>query len=152
MPVFENSLELPCSAESLFDFFLQPANLLKISPPDLNVTLLEAPERLALGSRITIVGRRWGLSQKMTTEVVAFELARVLTDEQRDGPFRRFRHERSFSPSAAGVMLTERIEFEPPGGLMGLMLTASKVKQSLEEVGAFRFQALTDLFVPRAGD
>ena len=148
MPVLESSLDLACSPDALFEFFLLPANLLKVSPPDLHVKLVEAPNRLELGSRVTIVGRRWGIAQRMTTEVITLDLARTLTDEQRDGPFRAFRHARTFSPRGTGVTLMERIEFEAPGGLVGLMITAARIQESLMELGAYRFQALQSIFDP----
>jgi ligand-binding SRPBCC domain-containing protein len=142
VPVFESSVELPCSAEVLFDFLVKPENLIKVSPPDLQVRLIEAPARIELGSRITVVGRRWGISQKMTTEVIRFDVGRVLADEQREGPFRAFRHTRVIHQTGSLVRLTETIEFEPPGGIIGMMMSASRIKEGLAEVSEYRGQAM----------
>jgi ligand-binding SRPBCC domain-containing protein len=146
VPAFENSIELPCSPAHLFDFLTQPKNLLVVSPPELGIQLVEFPERLLLGSRVTIVGRRWGVSQRMITEVIALDPEQKLTDEQREGPFRNFRHIRSLAEFSGGVRLTERIEFDPPGGLIGMMMTAARIQQGLAELGEFRFGVLRKLF------
>jgi ligand-binding SRPBCC domain-containing protein len=146
VPAFEDSIELPCSSTVLFDFLTQPKNLLVVSPPDLGIRLLEAPERLELGSRVTVVGRRWGVPQRITTEVIALEHERELTEEQREGPFRSFRHARILEQQGHAVRLTERIDFEPPGGLVGMLMTATRIQQGLVELGAYRFRALRNVF------
>lgn len=146
MPAFESNVELRCSPESLFDFLVQPENLIKVSPPELQVRLVEAPVRIELGSRITIVGKRWGVSQRMTTEVIGFDLGRLLTDEQREGPFRSFRHSRIIESAGAGVRLIEKIDFEPPGGLVGMLMTPSRIREGLAEVSEYRIRAMRKIF------
>ena len=108
--------------------------------------MVEAPAILELGSRITVLGRRWGISQRMTTEVVAFEPGRLLTDEQRAGPFRSFRHTRIVDSFGESVRLTEKIEFEPPGGLAGLLMSASRIREGLAELSGYRNRAMADIF------
>lgn len=146
MPAFESKVELPCSPELLFDFLAQPENLIKVSPPELQVRLVEAPVRIELGSRITVVGKRWGISQRMTTEVIGYDVGHLLTDEQREGPFRAFRHTRIIEPTGDLVRLIERIEFEPPGGLVGMLMTASRIREGLAEVSQYRIQAMRKIF------
>jgi ligand-binding SRPBCC domain-containing protein len=144
--VFESSVELPCTPAALFEFFTQPENLIKVSPPELQVQLVESPARLELGSLVTILGRRWGISQRMTTEVVGFDPCRLLADEQRAGPFRSFRHTRLIDSAGLQARLTEKIEFEPPGGIVGLFMTASRIRDSLAEVSEFRNRAMREIF------
>lgn len=146
MPEFESSVDLPCTAAQLFDFLIRPANLPKVSPKELQIQLIEAPAVIELGSRITVVGRRWGIAQQMTTEVVAFETEHLLTDEQRTGPFRSFRHTRIIDPLGESVRLMERIEFEPPGGLVGLFLSASRIREGLAELAGYRNRVMSDIF------
>jgi ligand-binding SRPBCC domain-containing protein len=117
-----------------------------VSPPELQVRLVEAPARIELGSRITVVGKRWGISQRMTTEVTGFDLGRLLADEQREGPFRAFRHTRIIEPAGGLVRLIETIEFEPPGGLVGMLMSASRIREGLAEVSLYRIQAMRKIF------
>ena len=72
MPIFEHSMHFPHSIEVMFDFFCRPATLVTISPPELHMQLVDGPERIALGSRITLKGRRWGLRQTIVSEISLF--------------------------------------------------------------------------------
>jgi hypothetical protein len=65
-------------------------------------------------------------------EVTALQPGRLLTEEQRDGPFRRLVHERHFAElEGEGVEVFDRVEYEPPGGLLGLTLTPRRVERDL---------------------
>src|SRR5690242_11929136 len=124
MPVFEATQTFSRPVAELFDFFCQPANLTRVSPPELHLSLVEAPERLALGSRITVKGRRWGIPHKITSKVIEFEPNVRFVDEQVEGPFRKFIHTHIFEALPdGGTRTTDRIEYEKPGGALGLIVT-----------------------------
>ena len=86
----------------LFEFLIQPANVLKVTPPELNGRLLEGPPRVALGDRLRIETRYMGIRQSLTLRVVALEVDALLADEQIEGPFRSYRHERRFAATDRG--------------------------------------------------
>ncbi len=130
MPSFTSTIELALPIERLFALFLDPAASLALMPAELNLRLIEGPKLLTLGSRLIVQGRRWGLSQRMVTEVTKLEMNIVLVEEQREGPFRRFVHERRFTAIDPGkTQLTDQIDFDPPGGLLGLTLTAARIEK-----------------------
>jgi ligand-binding SRPBCC domain-containing protein len=139
MPRFETSQDFAAAVERVFDVFSRPANLLRVMPPDLHLRVLEAPERLELGSRVTVQGRRWGLGQRVTSEVTAFEAGVGFVQEQVSGPFRRWVHAHRFEALPdGGTRVSEAIDFEPPGGVLGLQLTAAVVERELLRVFAHR--------------
>jgi ligand-binding SRPBCC domain-containing protein len=146
MPIFESSVLLPRPVAEVFDFFCCPANLVVVSPPELHLRLVDGPERLELGSRITVQGRRWGLSQRVVSEVTVFEPGVRVVDEQREGPFGRFIHEHRFEPEGTGTRVTDCIDFEPPSGLLGRLLTARTIERDLQKVFAYRQKKLAELF------
>jgi ligand-binding SRPBCC domain-containing protein len=145
MPHFESVTRLLRPVAEVFEFFCRPANLLKVTPADLGLRLLEGPERLRLGSRLTLEGRRWGIPQRILTEVTTFEPDVLIVDEQRQGPFRKWVHSHRFEPLGAGTKVTERIEFEPPGGMLGLVVTAGLIERHLRQAFAYRSQKLEEL-------
>jgi ligand-binding SRPBCC domain-containing protein len=145
MPVFEASLNFARTVPEVFEFFRQPAHLVRVSPPELNMRLAEGPERLQLGSRITLLGRRWGVPQRVVSEVTAYELDVYFVDEQREGPFRKWIHTHRFEAIPGGTRVHDRIEFEPPGGLLGMVVTAAAVERDLQWVFAFRSEKLKEL-------
>jgi ligand-binding SRPBCC domain-containing protein len=145
MPQFQSSLTLTRPPSEVFAFFLRPANLLALAPPELHLQLVEGPEFLQPGARLTWKVRRWGISQRIVTEITALEPAKLLIEEQRQGPLRQFTRTLRFEEVSEGTRLTETIDFEPPGGLIGLVVTAGKIQADLEAAAAHRDHKLGEL-------
>ena len=153
MPVFETSLVLPCQTAEVFDLQIQPAWVIQAMPPELSLRLIEAPERLSLGARVVVSGRRWGVPHRATTEVTAFEPGRLIVEEQKQGPLRRWQMTQRFEVNASGMLLTSRVEFEPPGGILGLTVTTASLQRELEWVFGYRADRLRDRFdLPEQAD
>ncbi len=142
MPFFESSITLTRELSEVFAWFLQPALLIRTTPPELSLKLEEAPERLFLGAKTIIVGRRWGLSHRSVMEVTALEPEKLLVEEQRQGPFRRWCATQTFEAIEGGTCVTTRIDFEPPGGILGLNVTEAFVRRELERVFSHRAERL----------
>ena len=68
MPVFEVTQRFAVSRESLFAFFLRPANVVALAPVGLNLAIVEAPEVLAAGARWAVRTRRYGLTVRIVSE------------------------------------------------------------------------------------
>lgn len=145
MPRFESVVTLVRKVEEVFDFFRRPANLVRISPPDLHLQILEAPELLDLGSRIVLQARRWGIAQKLASKVTVFELNARFIDELVEGPFRKWVQTHRFETVPDGTRVTYHVDYEPPGGILGLMMKASTIDKDLQAVCAFRAQKLQEL-------
>jgi len=148
VPIFEAAVEFACPPATLFDFLTRPVNLVRISPPELHARLVAAPERISVGSRITIEARKLGMRHRLTTVIVALEPDRLVVDEQVEGPFRKYRHERRLKEIAGGVMLSERIDYEPPGGMIGLLLTRARVEEYIVEMHDYGRRAMQTLLNP----
>jgi ligand-binding SRPBCC domain-containing protein len=145
MPVFETETLLACPPAAVFDFLARPANLVLVSPPELHLKLVDAPERLALGARITVQGSKFGIPQKITNEITAFEEGVSFTDTQVQGPFARFVHTHRVEAVPGGTRMLDRIEYEAPGGLVGLLLTNDGIRKDLEALAAYRTRRFKEL-------
>ena len=88
MPDFESSIILACPACCVFDLLSRPSHWVDVAPPEFNLRLVQGPERLYQGARIVVQGRRWGFSQRIVTEVTAFQPNELIVDEQKEGPFK----------------------------------------------------------------
>lgn len=146
MPLFETQLCLPRPVEEVFAYFCRPAHRVELAPPDLHLTLLDAPEQVTLGSRVRVKISRWGLPQQLTGEVTVFEPGVRFVEEQREGPFRHWVHSHLFEPVAGGVRVADRIDFEPPGGVLGMLMSAGLIERELQEMFAYRRQRLCERF------
>ena len=96
MPHFTDSVDIQADVGTVFAWFRDPANWLRLAPPELHLEIIAAPPLLELGSRLKLKGRRWGMVQRSTIEITGLEPGKVLIEEQRAGPFRRWKHTHRF--------------------------------------------------------
>lgn len=145
MPAVEVIETYGCAPSRLFALLRRPAVLVSLAPPSFGLTLLDGPDEMEADSRYTVQARRWGLSRKIVTRVVECVHASTLIEEQESGPLKAWRLERLFRQTDAGTELTERVTFEPPGGMLGLTLTAARVEADVRSGYAWRRERLVAL-------
>ena len=134
METFEARLTLPCAAEVAFDFLAHPENIKRISPPDMGLFFVEAPERLSLGARMQFKVQAFGVAREATHEITQFDEPGSFTEQQVKGPLGHWVHEHLFESDGEGaVTMIDRIEFKPPGGVVGLLINADRILDNLEE-------------------
>ena len=145
MPESVSSSILDCSAAELRAFLGRTANLPQISNPDLELEILSAPEIVTLGRRIEFRITAFGFKQRATHEYVNVEELQIIED-QVEGPLRVWKHAQQIEIiTASQCRLTDRVEFEPPGGMLGYLLTEAKVLTSIQDGMQIRYDALSDI-------
>lgn len=145
MADFLAQVALRCSAEDLFEFLAHPANLPGIMPTQTPLEVIEAPERLEKGSLLTVDLDGFGLTQRLTYEVTAFDPPRSFSETMIKGPLGAWEHRRTITAGDDMVELIEEITFESPEGLAGLLLTESRIEASLKSSFAHRHRRLREL-------
>ncbi len=145
MPEFHALADFRCEPQVVFDFLIRPANVVQLSPPDFHVRLIEGPTVVRLGSTVTVEARNFGLRQRFSVRIIEWEENHLLTDEQIDGPFRYYRHTRQMERTASGCRLIEVVDFTPPGGMMGMLLTADRLQQYLADLHQHRVSVMRTL-------
>ncbi len=145
MPIHEEQLKIPVSIDKLFDFLLKPSNVVMVSDPATGISLQTAPEEVALGSIITFRIAAFGQIREITHEITVLDHGIQVVEEQREGPMKSWRHEHIYEADGDGTILIERVVFEPPGGLVGLLVTADKVVDQLADGMYYKEQALRKL-------
>src|SRR5262249_39592567 len=66
--------------------------------------------------------KHFGVRQRFTSKITAFDSPRYFQDSMVRGAFKRFVHDHIFEEDRDGTMVTDRVEFEAPGGPIGRML------------------------------
>jgi ligand-binding SRPBCC domain-containing protein len=146
MPRWVFSGVYPQDLACVFGVFSRTANRIRMIPEALHSQLLAEPDRLQKGSRIAIRLRRYGLAQTIELEVTDFNPETSFTEKQIRGPFRSWTHNYRFEPTGEGAtLLTETIDYEPPGGLLGLQVTAATIERDLRELYELREPLLRQL-------
>jgi ligand-binding SRPBCC domain-containing protein len=146
MPCHESVQEFAVPKDRVFVLLRQTAVLVQLAPPEMNLRAESGPVELELGSRLVLRGRRWGVPQRIVSEVTAFKTDALLVLEQRQGPFPRWIHtQRLDTLGEGGTRLSERVDYVPPGGLLGLTVTAAFLERELTSLFAFRREKLVEL-------
>jgi ligand-binding SRPBCC domain-containing protein len=143
MASFVHREEIARAPVELFAWFLRPAQASEILRAS-RLELLEGPEVLVPGALMTWRTRRYGLSQKILQRVEVVEEPTRLVVVQTRGPLKSYRLEQHFQATEAGTLLTEEIDFEPPGGVLGQLLTESAVRAEFAELYRLRGEAFRE--------
>jgi hypothetical protein len=150
MPRFVARADVSAPLTQVFDFFRKPANLLRATPPSLQLQVENAPAELALGTQLTLVSRRWGMRIRSVTEVVAIESNVCFVEEQREGAFRKWVYAHRFEGRPdGGTSIVDEIDYEPPRGMLGLVLTPAVVERELSEYFCYRNEKLAEILAMR---
>ena len=133
MAQFEVEVELACTPTEAFEFLTRPANIRLISPPQIMLVFDTAPERLSLGARMDFRVQAYGVVRSASHEITVWEEQTRFIERQVSGPMGAWEHEHLFKQSPGGVIIVDRIEFTPPGGMLGLLVNERKIRESLED-------------------
>lgn len=145
---FERSQALPVSLDEAWAFFSDPANLAKITPPELNlVPTSSVPSRMHSGMivsyRVKILP---GVFTTWVTEIAHVDAPYFFVDEQRFGPYKFWHHLHRFRKIEAGVMAEDVIHYGLYGGVMAGVMNRVVVARQLDSIFAYRCRVLTALF------
>lgn len=151
MAVFEASVELACSPVEAFEFLAQPENIQLITPSEMMLVFDAAPLRLSLGARMEFRVQAYGVVRSSVHDVTVWEQPRKFIERQIEGPMGAWEHEHHFEETPSGVLVTDRIHFIPPGGMLGLLINERKIREALEEGFGHRHYELEKRFGTPSG-
>lgn len=142
---------LPVTLEEAWDFFSSPKNLEVITPGSVNFKIIsELPEKIYPGLIITYQIKVLPASRfKWITEITEVRHLEFFVDEQRIGPYRRWRHEHYFTKMNDGVLMTDKLYYDIGKSIFGWIAGKLFVHQKVKEIFAFRYNKLEGLFVKK---
>ncbi|WP_417379742.1 SRPBCC family protein [Gimesia sp.] len=147
MASFEASVQLNATPQEMFEFLIDTENILKISPPDTGLSFTKKPDKLYHGAILEFQIQGFGKVQEGTHEIIVFEEPTLFTEKQISGPLKSYTHEHHIVPAGENqITLIDRLEFEPPGGLLGFLITESKLLDLFDEGFYQRHLTLKKLF------
>jgi ligand-binding SRPBCC domain-containing protein len=139
--VLETKQIIRASVERAWEFFSDPRNLSKITPPERDFTVLTAlPERVYPGMMIEYrVRPLLGIPVRWLTEITHVEQGKFFVDEQRIGPYRIWHHEHHLKQLDSGqIEMTDRVTYVLPFGPLGDLVHPLLVKPQLAKIFVFR--------------
>src|SRR5260221_6753487 len=135
MAQFETRITLPQTREKVFEFLIRTENLLQMIPPDAGMRVVAVPEVLQCGSRLEFQATAFGQTLKIVHQITELVAPGRLVEEQIQGLFKRWVHEHLVEKDPAGhVVSIDRIDFEPPAGMLGFLVTKRRILEQLESL------------------
>lgn len=142
MTNFEKSSELPVSAKEAFAWHCRAGAFLRLAPPWESIELLSS-DGVSEGSQATIRMKLGPFSTNWVAEHHGIVEGRQFQDRQLSGPFAEWDHTHLMEPSSADrCILTDRIEYRPPFGILGQFFGGRLIRNQLRRIFQYR-HALT---------
>jgi ligand-binding SRPBCC domain-containing protein len=139
---------LPVTIDEAWDFFSNPGNLAKITPEEMGFIITSGTlEQMFAGQIITYkIGIFPGIKTNWVTEITQVKEKAFFIDEQRFGPYKMWHHEHHFKQTEDGVLMTDRVTFKIPFGILGRFAYFLFIKRKLNQIFSFRAKTLSDFF------
>jgi ligand-binding SRPBCC domain-containing protein len=136
--------------ETVWNFISSPKNLSKITPDKMDFNILSEAEDLNTmysGQIIEYtVSPVFNIKLHWVTEIKAVVDKSFFIDEQRVGPYSFWHHKHFIKEVDGGVEMTDVVHYKLPFGFLGKVVNALFVKKQLEDIFAYRFKKLEQLF------
>ena len=134
--------------QTCWDFFSSPANLKRITPSYMGFDVkTEVPTKMYEGLIIAYtVKPLLGIPVEWVTEITHVKDKSFFVDEQRKGPYTMWHHEHHFKAVEGGVEMTDIVSYIIPLGFLGKLVEPFLVKPKLEEIFAYRFKIVEEIF------
>ena len=120
MPKIELTTEIQSTIEICFDLS-RSIDLHKISTQQTNEQAIAGTTSglIELNEFVTWQARHFGIRQKLTSKITAFERPIYFKDEQQKGVFKYLYHEHKFEQVGDKVIMNDIFEFQSPFGIFG---------------------------------
>jgi ligand-binding SRPBCC domain-containing protein len=134
--------------KTCWDFFSSPNNLKVITPPYMGFEVkTEVPSIMYEGLMIAYTVRPlFGIPMSWVTEIKTVKENQFFVDEQRQGPYTIWHHEHHFKEVEGGVEMTDIVSYVLPFGILGKLVHPIIVRKKLEEIFAYRFKKVDEIF------
>ena len=147
--IFRRDQYLPISVEEAWAFFSLPANLAKITPPDVKFETLTdlGDKKLEDGMRIHYRLRPlMNIPLSWETEIREVNPPNKFMDKQMKGPYAFWEHTHTFIKVSGGVKMTDEVRYALPFGWLGVLMHPVLVKSKLDGIFRFRESTLVKMF------
>jgi ligand-binding SRPBCC domain-containing protein len=146
MALFERSILLNVTPSEVYAFHEDPRNICKISPQSLRVERVECRVPAREGEEFRLRVSQFGVPMEWVgywEKIVPDEL---LVDGARKSPFQKWHHHHFFRQEGENCLMTDRVIYALPGGLMGRLLDETVMKAILTIMFIARHKATQAYF------
>lgn len=143
---FEKSVLIKTEIGKLFQFHADTNNLALISPPGIKTEIeLMSHTPLRRNSTVVLLLSKFGLKLRWKIRIAEYSFPGIIADSQEKGLFKYWLHYHIFENENGAVRMTDRIEFIPPFGILGLA-AVPVMKFQLDKMFAYRHSKTKEIF------
>ncbi|MEO1173841.1 MAG: SRPBCC family protein [Myxococcota bacterium] len=99
---------------------------------------------MKLGDSVTWEATHFGVKQRLTSEITAFDRPHFFQDRMVRGAFRRFDHDHRFEATASGTRMTDVFDYDAPLGVLGWIAETTFLDRYMTRLLEQRNRALRD--------
>lgn len=100
---------------------------------------------LVLDDEVTWEARHFGVMQRLTSRITAFDRPRHFRDSMVKGAFRRFDHDHFFEPEGEGTRCRDVFDFDAPLGPLGRLAEWTFLERYMRRFLETRMQLLKEM-------
>ena len=142
----QTQLWLPRSQKEVFDFFAEPKNLERLTPPWLRFEIITPdPIQMKTGTRLNYRLRLHGFPMRWESEISLWDPPRRFVDRQTRGPYTLWLHEHNFSEQNNGTLVQDSVRYATLGGKL---FQKFFIAPDLRKIFRYRHEVLQELFNP----
>ena len=146
--IFERIQTLPCTLDEAWEFFSDPGNVVKITPPAMDFRITSVPQATTYAGQIIIYTVRplLGIRMVWTTEITHVSQPDFFVDEQRFGPYRFWHHQHFFRKVDGGIEVRDLIHYLLAHDHLARLVNRLIVVPRLRKIFDYRSTALENIF------
>jgi ligand-binding SRPBCC domain-containing protein len=138
---FIKESRIAASPSAVFDFHESPSALERLTPPWEHVKVLQRADSILPGNRVVLRVKVGPISMICEAEHTEYVKGEMFADRQIRGPFASWYHRHLISDDGnGGAILRDEIDYEPPMGWVGKMLSGSILESKLQKLFDFRHE------------
>lgn len=137
---FIKESRIEAAPEQVFSFHESPGAFARLTPPWEKVTVIEGGESLRPGSRVVLETRLGPWHLRWVAEHTEYEPGRMFADRQVSGPFAHWYHRHEFLNNGGVTLLRDEVDYDPPLGMLGRILSGGFLRRKLERLFDFRHE------------
>lgn len=144
----DTEVTLDIGLKKAWDFFSDPGNLQKITPPSMGFEITHQDgQKMYPGMIISYRVRPFGgIPVSWVTEITHVREPHYFVDEQRFGPYRLWHHKHFFQETPEGLLCRDLVHYVLPAGVAGRFMHPFLVRPRLEQIFTYRRKILLELF------
>lgn len=143
---YEKSFFFPAPAEVVFKYHACINNIADILPGHLSVKILDSPCNIKIRDKIKLKIRMYFFSFYWESAIIEYKPFDYFIDYLNKGPFSSWKHYHFFESKDNGTLMTDKIEYGLPFGIIGKFINYIFVRNELEKIFSSRHEATLEYF------